>query len=378
MTVLTAARSIERRTLPGAREGRLLYAQVHEDPRLELEALAPAFDGTIAVVGSGGCTVLSLLAAGAQDVFAVDLNPVQNHLVELKAAACRELGACGSTEFLGGWSIPRGERLTRYRQLRRELTGAARRYWDARTPAIAGGVLGCGVSERFMAGLAAVLRALIHPQRRIERLLACRTLEEQEALYHGEWNSIRWRLLFKLLLTRHGVGHTYDAALCSRAGLRSFGAHFHALFERALTMLPVADNYFLHQALLGRYPIGGRGALPPYLAGPLRGEQLTLVDAAFADFLRSQPEGSISGFALSNICEWLDLAGTDALFGEIVRTAAPGAVLCFRNFVGWTEVPERWRASVVEDRLRGAALLARDRSLVNRRFAVCTVLPEPR
>ena len=36
-------------------------------------------------VSSGGCTALSLLAAGAGRVHAVDLNTTQNHVVELKA-----------------------------------------------------------------------------------------------------------------------------------------------------------------------------------------------------------------------------------------------------------------------------------------------------
>jgi hypothetical protein len=63
----------------------------------------------------------------------------------------------------------------------------------------------------------------------------------------------------------------------------------------------------------------------------------------------------------------------DALFGEIARTATPGAILCFRNFLGWTEVPARWRQIVIEDRVRGETLIRRDRSLLQRRFAPCIV-----
>ena len=51
----------------------------------------------------------------------------------------------------------------------------------------------------------------------------------------------------------------------------------------------------------------------------------------------------------------------------------PGARFVFRNFVGWTEVPERWREVVVEDRAAGEALISGDRSAVQRRIAVCRV-----
>ena len=79
-----ASGAVRRETLPGvAGGGRLYFAQVREDPRLELAALAPTPSDTIVCVGSGGCTALSLLAAGAGRVFAVDLNATQNHLVEL-------------------------------------------------------------------------------------------------------------------------------------------------------------------------------------------------------------------------------------------------------------------------------------------------------
>ena len=62
----------------------------------------------------------------------------------------------------------------------------------------------------------------------------------------------------------------------------------------------------------------------------------------------------------------------EQLFSEILRTARPGSVLCFRNFVGWTNVPARFAAAFPlepgED-----AWIRRDRSLMQRRFARCIV-----
>src|ERR671917_609508 len=45
---------------------KLFFAQVREDPVLEIEALEPSPEKTLVVVGSGGCTALSLLGAGGR------------------------------------------------------------------------------------------------------------------------------------------------------------------------------------------------------------------------------------------------------------------------------------------------------------------------
>jgi S-adenosylmethionine-diacylglycerol 3-amino-3-carboxypropyl transferase len=128
--------------------------------------------------------------------------------------------------------------------------------------------------------------------------------------------------------------------------------------------------------LTGAYPAGVPGGLPPYLEAAGAGA-LTLVDGSYTAYLRSQPEESVHGFAVSNILEWLTPGQADELFAEVVRTAVPGARLVFRNFVGWNEAPEPWRGVVVEDRPRGEAMIGRDRSAVQRRIAVCRVKARP-
>jgi S-adenosylmethionine-diacylglycerol 3-amino-3-carboxypropyl transferase len=220
----------------------------------------------------------------------------------------------------------------------------------------------------------------VHGDARIRRLLACRTLEEQRALYEREWDTRRWRWLFALLMSRRAFDTAYDPAFFLNVENPSFARHFLALARHALTEVPVGSNYFLHQMLTGVYPAGVPDGVPPYLseagaaavaAGRAR---LSAADADVTTYLRAQPARSVSAFALSNICEWLDPDEVDELFEQVVRTATRGARVCFRNFVGWTEVPARWRDVVVEDRAAGERLMARDRSIVQRRIAVCRVV----
>ena len=95
------ASHVHRVSLPSAVDDRLYFAQVREDPRLEIEALDPGPADSIVVVGSGGCTALSLLAAGTRQVTAVDVNRAQNHLIELKVSALTVLSRAESLAFLG-------------------------------------------------------------------------------------------------------------------------------------------------------------------------------------------------------------------------------------------------------------------------------------
>lgn len=344
---------------------KLFFAQVREDPLLEIEALEPAPGKTYVIVGSGGCTALSLLAAGAGRVVAVDLNRAQNHVTELKVAA---LGAPDAVAFLGG--APMADRLGHYRSLAGHLSEEARTYWDSHPKHVERGVLGAGVTEKFIGGVMTVMRTTIHPPSRIRRLLACRIVEEQRELFAREWDTRRWRLLFTLLLNRAVFRKTYHPAFFAHVDNPSFADHFRRLADHTLTNIPISTNYFLHFMLTGAYG----AALPPYLERAGAGH-LTIVDGSYTEYLRTLPDRSVDGFAISNILEWFTPGQADDLFAEAVRTAVPGAGFVFRNFVGWNEVPERWAGVVVEDRLRGEEMITRDRSAVQRRIAVCRVEP---
>ena len=367
--------TVKRVVLGDAMSDRLYFAQVREDARAELAALRPTIADRVVVVSSGGCTALSLLAAGAGEVTAVDRNATQNHMVELKVAAAT-LGGREALAFLG--AVETASRAATYRELRGLLSDGARRYWDTRETAVRTGVLGAGVSESFIATVVAALRLVVHPRSRIDRLLGCTTLDEQRELFGREWNTRRWRALFALLCNRLAFRQSYPAAFFANVENPSFAAHFRGLAEHAITDLQVQDNYFLHHMLTGHYPADVTGGVPGYLTeyGAARvvtgRERLTLVDGGMTEHLRRCPQHSIDCFALSNICEWMSPIEIDALFVQVLRTAAPGARVVYRNFVGWTELP-RWCDRIVPDDALGDRLSHADRSVVQRRVVACTI-----
>ena len=373
------ARAVDRVALSDARDGPLVFAQVREDPCVEMQALAPVLDGTIVIVSSGGCTALSLLAAGAHRVVGVDVSPAQNHLVELKYAAIRALERADAIAFLGGQPMAGLRRWRLYGVLASMLTAGAREYWEGRRAAIERGVLRAGKSERFIALVAAVAARAIVRRDGVSALLEAESPARQRDIFERSWDGWRWRALFAVLLNRWTVSRAYHPSFFDHVENPSFARHFRRLAERALTELPTRDNYFLHEMLTGRYPVREPSGVPPYLSprGMTRAadarQMLCLVDGSMTEYLRSCEPRSIDGFALSNIGEWLDQHGLDALFAEVARTARPGARVVFRNFVGWTDVPERWHNVIVERPGYGERLIRRDRSLVQHRAVVCDV-----
>ena len=370
---------IRRFSLAGTRDDRLFFAQVREDPLLEIEALGPLTNASVVAVTSGGCTALSLLAAGAKQVTAVDLNSTQNHLVELKAAALRTLTLPEIMSFFGVGGGTAERRTRTYHTLRPQLSQRAAEYWDSHQKAIGRGALACGVSELFIGAVVKVVKMFVHGPRKIERLLSLQSIEQQREFFDREWNTRRWRALFPLLINRWTFNRAFEPEFFRQVENPSFAAHFRRLLEHALCDIPVRSNYFLHQMLTGNYPRDVRGGVPPYLE-PTGSEilrtnldRLELVDGGYAEYLATREESSVDALAISNICEWLDARSIDKLFEQIVRVARPGARFCFRNFVGHTDVPPRFRQAVIEDVDAGRAAILRDRGCLQSRIAICRI-----
>ena len=202
-------------------------------------------------------------------------------------------------------------------------------------------------------------------------------------LFDKEWNTRGWRALFAALLNRWSMSRAYSPEFFLHVGRGNFAEHFLSLAKHALTEVPIADNYFIQKMFTGRYPVEREQGTPPYLAADgiatiAAGEgTLRLGDGSVTDYLRTLSDWSVNAFALSNVCEWLDAAAIEDLFREVERTAAPGARVVFRNFVGWTELPAGC-TRLVEDREAGHELIRRDRSGVQSRVVLCRVAEDDR
>ena len=72
-------------------ENNLVYNTCWEDPRLDREAMGLSGEDRVLVITSAGCNALDYVLDEPAEVVAVDMNPRQNALLELKLAGIREL-----------------------------------------------------------------------------------------------------------------------------------------------------------------------------------------------------------------------------------------------------------------------------------------------
>ena len=239
----------------------VLYAQCWEDPALDRLAFRIGPDDTVFSITSGGCNVLTFLIDNPRRIIALDINPYQNYLLELKIAAFGGLAYEELLEFVGVRDTER--RLELYAHIRSSLNPSARTYWDSQVSKIDHGIIHCGRYEQYMGLLRTWLtRTMGRPL--IEKFFATDENRAREELFSTEWDSISWRLLTRVLLSRNTMSLLFDKAFFRYLDSSfSFGKHFAQLAERALTQLPMKENYFLSYILLGRYY--SEEHLPPYL-----------------------------------------------------------------------------------------------------------------
>jgi S-adenosylmethionine-diacylglycerol 3-amino-3-carboxypropyl transferase len=168
----------------------LVYAQIWEDPEVDLAALELAPHSRMVTIASGGCNVMSYLVADPAHIHAVDLNPAHVALLRLKLAAARHLPDHYSfRRFFGDATA--GENLELYRRyLAPHLEPSLRAWWEHRNLA---GRRRIGMFRRnlYKHGLLGRTIQMAHVVcrrhgRRPQRMVEARTLAEQRRVFEDE------------------------------------------------------------------------------------------------------------------------------------------------------------------------------------------------
>jgi S-adenosylmethionine-diacylglycerol 3-amino-3-carboxypropyl transferase len=356
----------------------VLYAQCWEDPELDRQAFRIRPGDTVFSITSGGCNALAFLADRPARVIAVDLNPFQNYLMELKIAAFRLLSYPEILEFTGVRQSQNREAI--YRELRAQLSDESLHYWDGQSEKIRNGLIHCGRYERYMALLRTWTRTLMG-RGLIEEFFEENDPDRRATLFHDRWDNAAWKLLTRFLLSRKTMTLLFDGAFFKFVEEDfSFGRHFSDRVEHAMTRLSLKDNPYLSYILLGRYY--SEDHLPTYLRPEnfdaiKRGiERVTVQTAGCDDYFRTLPDSTISHFNFTNIFEWISPEAFEGLLRETWRVGVSGAVLTYRNLLVHRERPESLSSLFARERDLARELHNRDRSFVYRNYVIERIVKE--
>ncbi len=360
---------------PGA-SNRISYSQCWEDPDTILSALRVTPSDDVLIVTSGGCNALAVAADCPRSVTALDVNPAQNHLLELKKAAVLALPHDDLLGFLGVRKVQ--DRRAWYAAIRDGLPGHSRAYWDSRPKEIGEGVIHVGRFERYLSIFRRFVLPAIHSRKKLAEALRAKTPEEQREFYHRAWNTLPWRALFRVAFSRQLLSRfgRYPGAF-RHVGAQDVASHYMGRVMHALTEIPVANNYFLDYMATGSY----KNTLPSYLTADAAESirncscPIRTVTANLLGFLRAVPAGTFSKFHLSDVFEYFnEREYTDAL-RQIVRTSRPGARICFYNNLIERPVPVSVQCNLQREEQLARSLHRQDRSFLYRSLVVAQVNP---
>jgi len=324
----------------------LVYNTCWEDPAVDRLALGIRPSDRMLVISSAGCNVLDYALLGPARIHAVDANPRQNALLELKLAGIRRLEFEDFFAIFGDGRHPAFSRLFRD-ILRPGLSPFAQDYWERRSHWFEGGGPGSSFYFRGLSGT--VARAFrgylaLRPGLRsaVMQLLDSRSLEEQRRIYDREveprlWCSgVHWALSRQLTMSMLGVPHPQRKEV-QRQHAGGVPGFVRDAIEHVFRVLPVWNNYFWSLYLRGSY----RGSCCPEYLKPDNFERLKhgladridLHTCTVTDFLLRGGE-PISRFVLLDHMDWMSSYDPDSLIEEwraILGRSAPGARIIFRS-----------------------------------------------
>ncbi|MBN9055449.1 MAG: DUF3419 family protein [Rhizobiales bacterium] len=360
---------------------KLVYAQIWEDPDVDMEALAIARGHTIVAIASGGCNALSYLVADPGRVETVDLNPAHIAFNRLKLTALQALPDHEAFHrFYGRADDARNIEAYR-RHVRPALDADTRAYWEGRTlwgrrrismfrrhlyrHGLLGHFIGWGHRVARLYG--------VNPR----LLLEARDQDEQRRLFDTmiaplfDKRFVRWMTRRKSSLFGLGIPpQQYDVL----AGDGSMASVLRQRLERLACDFPLSENYFAWQAFGRGYGRDQSAPLPPYLQRgnfetvSARAARLGVENISITEWLAAKPDASVDRVVLLDAQDWMSDAQLNGLWSEITRSAAAGARVIFRtaapaNLLEGRVVPEllaRWDYR----REESLALHARDRSSI--------------
>ncbi len=336
--------------------GQRLFQQVHhrnlvyntcwEDPRLDREALDLTASDTVLVITSAGCNALDYALAGAKAVHAVDVNPLQNALLELKIACVKSLDYERFFQLFGMGSVNNFGSVYHAR-VRPLMPAFAQKIWDRRLHLLDGttkrqSFYFCGSSGYFAYWINFYIDRIARVRDVIMEMLSASSIEVQQRLFQEHQLGktifgpmIRWLVRRDTTMSMLGVPRAQRAQIDRgyQGGISQFVVD---RVEQVFTQLSLSDNYFWRVYLTGQYT---PTCCPEYLAEhqfeKLRQvvDRVTTNNSTVTEFLTTQHE-SISRFVLLDHMDWLATNHHQALADEwqqILFAATPNARVLWRT-----------------------------------------------
>lgn len=322
----------------------LVYNTCWEDPRLDRVALEFNPRDHVLVITSAGCNALDYALAGVERVYAVDMNPRQNALLELKKAGIRALDFDTFFQMFGEGRLPGVKRIYQ-EKLRHYLDDWSRQFWDRKIKWFDNRrrtFYFRGTSGTFARLMKIYTDKVIRVRPYLDQILDAKTIEEQAEIYNTKLKDKFWSNLVKFTLNRDTTMAMLGVPRAQRRQIEAtydgdLVRYIQQCLEGVMVRLPMRDNYFWRLYMNGQYT---RECCPTYLEREnfekLKGgivDRVSTHTDSVQGFLEKHP-WKISKFILLDHMDWLSdhfFPLLEAEWQAIVDKAAPRARLIWRS-----------------------------------------------
>lgn len=322
----------------------LIYNSCWEDPRIDRELLKLDGNSRVVAITSAGCNILDYLLDDPAEIYAVDVNPRQNALLQLKLTLLQEGNYEDFFEVFGKGRHQDFPGL--YDRIQDQLPLEARKFWGNKAKYFDQRGLKKSFYYQGAAGMAAWLFLkclyLTRPGLRslIFDLVEARTLAQQRRIYQDIeprlWSGVSlWLARQPALMTMLGVPRPQIQLIQNEypGGLSCF---VQDKMRHVFTEVLISDNYFWRVYITGEYE---PGCCPNYLRPKnfkylrFRSSRVQTFTGTLTAFLKARP-GNYSHFILLDHQDWLAWHTPAALKEEwelILENSRPGARILMRS-----------------------------------------------
>ena len=362
---------LSRRIFNTVHRNNLVYNTCWEDPRLDRVALDIGADDNILVITSAGCNALDYALTSPNHVYAVDMNPRQNALLELKKSGIRNLDHDTFFKLFGEGRLA-GVKEVYKNKLRPDLDEWSQGFWDKKIKWFDNrrkSFYFRGTSGSVARMLKVYTDKVIKVRPHLDDILNADSVETQREIYETKLKKKFWSGLVKFTLNRES---TMSMLGVPKAQIRQIESTYSGgliefiqeCMESVFARLPMKDNYFWRVYMNGSYT---RECCPEYLKeenfARLKDglvERISTHTDSVQAFLEKH-DGNISRFVLLDHMDWLSDRFFPLLESEwqaIVNRAAENTRIIWRSggmrtdFIRQVQVNHGGKMQSVDELLR--------------------------
>lgn len=317
----------------------LVYNQIWEDPRVDLQALKLGGDSRVLSIASGGCNALNYLTAKPESVTAVDLNPNHLYLTRLKIAALRYLPDYESFFDFFGRANVKGNVANYHKYLAPKLDPDTCKFWENRINYFAKGFYNYARNGYFLRFFHRFAKTIgCNPN----DLTKAKTLAEQEQFFEKSvapfFDNFLIKILSKTPITVFGLGiPPQQFEELKRDAENGIIELMRERVHRLCAGFPIQDNYFAWQAFTRHYDTENRVAIPDYLKEENydllkeNSHRLRAEIASIIDFIKEQPAGAFNRFVFLDAQDWMNPETLTDLWTAIAAQGGENTRIIFRT-----------------------------------------------